>query len=268
VPAALRRRLERLQRWSHTPRALWLGTLSAGTLAVFTVVMLATVGFGGVGTHVELPPAPLADTYSSGIPSSIDNVYPPVYPLPPLIAGPPLPPDSSLPNRLATLVLQPYDLPIDFRITDQGANDNTSEDGLVGSYHVLFTRGLNGSSSAGLPGVISVLSIASVYRDVPVAAAPIEGNDLSGLGTLAGLPDLKAEPVSVTQVIGDETRVVHLTGNSYGFQIGAYLVEFRRGAVDGIVGLVAPKGSESLHDAIALAQQQESRIEQSEPFVP
>ncbi len=267
VPDRIRRRFAAARAWSHTPRALRLGTLSAGALALLTASVLAVVGFGGVGTHVDLPPAP-PDTYGSGLSNDLYNIYPPVLPLPPLIAGPPLPSGSTLHDVLSRLVLQPYDVPIDFHRTDQGAVDGAAADGLLGSYHILFQRNLDSANSAELGGAISVISIAGVYRDVPAAAAQLEDEDLSGLGTLAGLPDLSADPVTIARVIGDETRIVHLTGESFGVQVGVYLVEFRRGAVDGIVALVASAGSESLPDALLLADRQEARLEQSAPPEP
>lgn len=265
IPAPVCRRLATFAAWSHTPRALRLGTVCAGSLALLTAATLALVGFGGVGTHVYLPPAPQADALGSGLSNDAFNFYPPVFPLPPLIAGPPLPVGGALSGALSQLVLQPYDVPIDFESTDRGAVSGNGADGLAGSYHVLFQRALGSQTGGELGGSVAVISIAAVYRDLSAATAQIEDEDLGKLGTLAGLPDLSAEPVPATRVIGDESRVVHLAGESYGVQIGAYLVEFRHGAVDGIVALVAPAGSESLPDALLLAARQEARLEQSAP---
>ncbi len=267
VPARLRRRLAVLAAWSHTPRALRLGTASAAALALVTAAALALVGFAGVGTHVYLPPAPPPDNYTYTV-SSASGLYPPVFYPPPMLFGPPLNSGALPANTLAGLVLQTYDVPLDFHATDQGAISGAAADGLLGSYHVVFQRALGSVDTGELGSVISILSLVGDYRDVPVAAAQIENDDLSTLGRLAGLPDFVAEPVSITAVIGDETRVVHLSGDADGVPAGVYLVEFRYGALDGIVAVASPAGSESLSDAMQLARRQEARLEQSAPLNP
>jgi len=262
LPARLRRRLVGLAAWSHTPRALRLGTACAAALALVTAAALALVGFAGVGTHVYLPPAPPPDTYTYGI-SNASGLYPPVFYPPPMLFGPPLNAGALPANALAGLVLQTYDVPLDFHATDQGAIPGAAADGLLGSYHVVFQRALGSVDTGELGSVISILSLVGAYRDVPAAAAQIENDDLSELGRLAGLPDFVAEPVSITAVIGDETRVVHLSGDADGVPAGVYLVEFRYGALDGIVAVASPAGAESLSDAMQLARRQEARLEQS-----
>jgi hypothetical protein len=267
LSARLRRRLAALAAWSHTPRALRLGTAAAAALALVTAGALALVGFAGVGTHVYLPPAPPPDSYPYGI-SYDSGLFPPVFYPPPMLFGPPLDTSTVPVNALANLVLQTYDVPLDFHATVQSAVPGAPADGLIGSYHVVFQRALGSVDTGDLGSVISILSLVGAYRDVPAAAAQIENDDLSTLGRLAGLPDFVAEPVSVTAVIGDETRVVHLSGDADGVPAGVYLVEFRYGAVDGIVAVASPAGSESLSDAMQLARRQEARLEQSAPLNP
>jgi len=267
VPARLRRRLVALAAWSHTPRALRLGTASAAALALVTAAALALVGFAGVGTHVYLPPAPPPVSYPYNI-SADAGLFPQVFYPPPMLFGPPLASGALPAGELSGLVLQSYDVPLDFHATNQGAVPGSPADGLMGSYHVVFQRALGSVGTGDLGSVISILSLAGAYRDVPAAAAQLENDDLSTLGTLAGLPDFVAEPVSVTTVIGDESRVVHLSGDADGVPAGVYLVEFRYGALDGIVAVASPAGSESLADAIQLARLQEARLEQSAPLTP
>lgn len=268
VPARLRRRLSAVAVWSHTPRALRLGTVSAAGLGLITAAALALVGFAGVGTHVTLPPAPPPNPLDFGVSSDNSGFFPQIFYPPPMVFGPPLNANALPPNALSGLVLQPYDVPLDFHATDQGAVPGAAADGLVGSYHVVFQRALGSVDTGELGTATSVLSLAGVYRDVPAAAAQVESDDLGTLGTLAGLPDFVAEPVSITDLIGDETRVVHLTGDANGVPVGVYLVEFRHGAIDGIVAIASPEGSESLRDALQLAQRQESRLEKGEPQTP
>lgn len=268
VPARLRRWTRALATWSHSRRALRLGTAGAAVLGLVTATALALVGFGGVGTHVFIPPAQPPDAYSSGLSNDASGYFPQIFYPPPMLFGPPLGASAPSSSTLAGLVLQTYDVPIDFRATEQGAIPAAPADGLAGSYHVVYQRTLGSVDSGELGAAISVLSLVGSYRDVPAAAAQLENDDLSTLGTLAGLPDFVAEPVSITEDIGDETRVVHLTGDADGVPTGVYLVEFRYGAIDGIVAVAAPEGSESLSDALQLARQQESRLEQAAPLNP
>lgn len=250
--------------WSHTRRALRIGTAVVVALGATAAVALLLIGALGVGTHTptwysEHP----VDTSAGGETTNILT--------PPQVFGnadsgmqygPFAPPPLDLNNTVAQLVLQPADLPDGFAQlpgSDTGADPGR---GLLASYHDAYQRQAptEGSSDA----TIGVFTFAGLYRDDESALLQIDNLDPDSLAREAGRPDMAGRFVSAATV-GDGSTVVHLAGNVAGVQVGVYIVAFRRGAVEGIVGVAAPLGSESLDTALQLANAQEARIEAHVP---
>lgn len=264
APHWARQWLTAARAWSHTPRALVLGAGATVALAAVAGALLLSVGFVGVGTHVQLPPPYFGDVPVAPLPSEGQGE---LGPLPPLFFAPiggltiaPERPDS----QLADLVLQQSDVLYDFHTQDKRSLGGDSGSGLLAAAHVVYQR-TNAATSPILPGAVAIASLAGAYRDVAAAAAQLSDANLVRIAADAGLPGLTVTQVPAARV-GDESRALRLSGVSQGQAVGAYLVQFRRSAVVGFVLVAGAPGSESLTQALSLAAAQEQRIELS-PYV-
>ena len=168
------------------------------------------------------------------------------------------PPDAGLSQNFARVVLQPDDLAPDFTPLDRGSTGDDPTTGLVGSYHAVYQRPLS-IAGTGSDQTIAVLATLSAYRTSQAASFHLNDVSTGTLAVDAGLPTLTSEPVTA-RMVGDESRAVHLTGSYAGVGIGVYLIQFRRGTTNAIIGVAAVLGSESLDQALALAEKQDAHI--------
>lgn len=252
-------RLRALAAWSHTRRALWLGTAVTALLGLATAGALVLIGFVGVGTH-SIPaifgPPPPADSGAAVGPQPPD---PSIFSLPLPALLPPAPPlGPALGDKLARLVLQPDDLASVFTVLDKGPTGGDVTTDLSASYHAVYQRPASESDSGG-DSPIAVTSQVSVYRTAQAASFRLSDVNLSRLAIQAGVPGLNSETVPA-RTVGEESRVAHLTGNDAGVNIGVYLIQFRRGSTNAIVGVAAVLGSESLDEALGLADKEDAHI--------
>jgi hypothetical protein len=165
----------------------------------------------------------------------------------------------QLDQEVEKLVLQPQDLPVGF---DQLPGTSTGADpsrGLMASFHYVYER-LVPLEAAG-DSTVAVFSFSGLYRDDASASQQIDNLDPDQLGREAGVPDMIGGYV-FTRKVGDSSIGVHLTGSEAGVRVGVYIVAFTRGSVEGIVGVAATEGSESLEQALQLAEAQDARIQQ------
>lgn len=249
--------------WSHTRRALQVGTGLMLVLGAGATAALIAVGVLGVGTHSptwlsQQPPLPLDSSASD---QSV-NVPPEVFGGEQYGPVPAAPAAVDLTNTVAQLVLQPADLPAGFTQlpgSDTGADPSRN---LLASYHGAYQRAT--PAEAGSDATIGVFSFAGIYKDDESALLQLGNLDPDGLAREAGQPNLAGRFASA-RTVGDGSMAVHLAGNVAGVQVGVFIVAFRRGAVEGIVGVAAPLGSESLDTALQLANAQEARIEAHVP---
>ena len=254
VRAALEPRLHAFAARTHTPTALRFGTAAIALLGVAAAVALVLVGFVGMGTH----PQTFDDSSSALVgpqlpPEGAPSLFSPPSPLLPVP-----PPDAGLSQNFARVVLQPDDLAPDFTPLDRGSTGDDPTTGLVGSYHAVYQRPLS-VAGTGSDQTIAVLATLSAYRTSQAASFHLNDVSTGTLAVDAGLPTLNSEPVTA-RTVGDESRAVHLTGSYAGVGIGVYLIQFRRGTTNAIVGVAAVLGSESLEQALTLAEKQDAHI--------
>jgi hypothetical protein len=249
-----------IRAWTHTSRALLLGTLFTGAIAAAALVVLVVVGFAGVGTHnVPVLYGPMAaDNSTAPGPQPPPESTHSVFGLPSPLLPEPSTLTAAISQSLSTVVLQPSDLGSDFTLLNGGPTGADAAAGLLGSYHAVYQRPLANAANAGRLSV-ATLTVVGIYRDTQTASFRLTDIAADRLGVEAGLPGLNATVVPA-RTVGDESRVLHLWGNSTGVDIGVYLVQFRRGSTDAIVGTAAVLGSESLDEALALADLQDGHI--------
>ncbi len=267
LPSALRRLLTGVRRrwrvitgWTHTRRALALGTALTGALGIAAVAALVVVGFAGVGTHnVPVLYGPVAsDNGTAAGPQPPPEASQSVFSLPSPLLPEPSVLTAAISQSLSTVVLQQSDLANDFTLLNGGPTGADGAAGLLGSYHVVYQRPLV-VAAEGRSGSLATLAVIGIYRDTQTASFRLTDVSADRLGVEAGLPGLNAVAV-VGRSIGDESRVIHLSGNSSGVDIGVYLVQFKRGSTDAIVGIAAVLGSESLDEVLRLADIQDAHI--------
>jgi hypothetical protein len=242
----------------QTPAVLKAGTIATGVLALGTATLFVVIGIAGVGTHIGILPQEPPQVSDTGAENANPNFGPPIFFAPPTIVGPAAPQNPVLSDDLAMAVLKSRDLANEFNALDQGPIGGDASSGLIAAYHSVFQR-TDAPPTSEFPGVLAVFSVVGRYRDEPTAAAQLTGSDLGRLGADAGLPNFTVEYVDVPQ-LGDQTRAVHLTGMTAGIDVGVYLIEFRRGTLNAVVGVASPLGSESLVQAMSIAQTEDVRL--------
>lgn len=263
LPPPLRRPLLRATRWTHSPLALWTGSLLTAVATVAIVVAVVQVGVRGVTapqTHYYYPNLDIssAPDESNIFPSPADNVGPPSIELPDpndLVGSLTIQPVIS-DDQMAQAVLQSYDLDGAFSLEGEAPNGNDPRNGLIASFEAAYQR--EGSIANDVfPGLKAAFSDVAVYTDANTASTQMNDVDVNQLGLEAGLPDMVATSLDLTTV-GDESRAAHLLGTAGGLQVEVVLIQFRVGGTVGVVGAAAGLGDDpNLSDqALALAQAQ------------
>jgi hypothetical protein len=253
----LRRARRGLIAWTHTRIALWLGTGLLVLMGAAAFVSLIMIGVFGRGAYH--PPQLVSFPVDSGqigpLPPDASALFPPF-----LTSTPALTREVS--DSLAHLALQQSDLPDGMTLEENGATGEANLDGLLGSYHAVYQRSGDVTGTTAADRAITVFSLVGAYTDALAASHQLTDVAAAELGAEAGLPQLVSQPVAVS-LIGDETHAFHLTGQDGSAPVGVYVVEFRSGPVNGIVGVAWPHGQESLDEAVALARLQAAHLSSS-----
>jgi hypothetical protein len=178
------------------------------------------------------------------------------------VSGAPGQTDANLQSQLAKVALTEKDLPSGYSsltgLLGGGESDLTYPNETA-SYSDFFIKGslTNRSSGNPLAGDIFIESL-NGFKDSGAASSTLKDLRAQALKQACS-PDTKIEPASGAPKLGDETLAYKISSTGDETYAG-YLIVWRRGKVDVVVGMIGTPGPKSLDDTAALAQKLDAKM--------
>ncbi len=173
------------------------------------------------------------------------------------------PTDANLQSQLAKVALTEKDLPAGYNslssILGSGESDlNFANE--TAAYSDFFIKGNLTSLSSGNPfaGNVVIESL-NGFKDSGSAGSTLKDLRLQALKQECS-PDTKIEPVSGAPKLGDETLAYKITSTDSSQPYSGYLIVWRRGKVDVVLGMIGNPGPKSLDDTAALAKKLDDKM--------
>jgi hypothetical protein len=160
--------------------------------------------------------------------------------------------------HLDQLALTATDLPAGFAATASGPGGPELGTDVLASYQEEFQQ-RDVTSPQALQQTIVIITLLGQYKDAVSALNGIKAINTQSLNQLLGSVNLNAETATIPQ-IGEDSQAFHFTGDSNNVSVGGYLIVFHRGPLAALILTAAVKGSESLQQAIDLAQKQDQKL--------
>ncbi|HLZ70898.1 MAG TPA: hypothetical protein VKV26_13430 [Dehalococcoidia bacterium] len=179
------------------------------------------------------------------------------------VSGSPGQTDANLQSQLAKVALTDKDLPSGYTSLS-GLVGNTANDLSFGnqtaSYSDLFVKGnltSLGSANPFAGGV--VIESLNGFKDSAAAGATLKDLRLQALRQDCS-PDTKVEQVSGAPKLGDETLAYKISSTDSQQPYSGYLIVWRRGKVDAVVGQISNPGPKNIDETAALAQKLDAKM--------
>jgi len=173
------------------------------------------------------------------------------------------PTDANLQSQLAKVALTDKDLPAGYNSLSSilgGGESDLNFANETAAYSDFFIKGNLTSLSSGNPfaGNVVIESL-NGFKDSGSAGSTLKDLRLQALKQECS-PDTKIEPVSGAPKLGDETLAYKITSTDSSQPYSGYLIVWRRGKVDVVLGMIGNPGPKSLDDTAALAKKLDDKM--------